>query len=192
MTPFEYFLFIPGIVISLAVTNVLTGVGRVVHRYAGKGVPIRLDWAHAGWVLGLFQWIFFLWWYSYRWGEAHQITMIAFGFLVSYAVLLFVLCAILVPIDMDDVNDFGEHFMAVRGWFYPIFALLILTDFADSAAKGLDNFLSFGTQYIAVRTLAVIGCLVGIRVTSRLYHVVFAWGLLVWSGLFFWLQRPAL
>ena len=192
MSVFEYILIIPGIVIGLAMTNVLTGVGRVILRLAGTGDPIRLDAAHIGWVLGSLQWIVFIWWYSYNWSETGTVTMVAFGFLIFYAIAIFIMCAVLVPIDMKEVSDFGAYFMSMRRWFFSIYLILILTDFADSLAKGLDNLLGFGPGYLSLRIVAAAGAIVAMRTTSRLYHVVFSWGILIWGGVFFWLTRPNL
>ena len=43
MSLFEYVMIPPAIVLGLALTHVLTGAGRVVHRMTGHGSAIRLD-----------------------------------------------------------------------------------------------------------------------------------------------------
>jgi hypothetical protein len=192
MSVFEYILFIPGIVIGLAMANVLTGVGRVIHRLAGHGPPIRLSGAHIGWVCGALQWIITAWWYSYNWTEANEVTFAAFLFLIFYAIGIFVMCAILVPIDMDEVSDFGDYFLSMRKWFYGSYLLMILIDFADSLAKGLDNLLQLGPGYLSLRSVLLIGVIIGMRTENRLYHLVLAWGTLGWGGIFFWVNRPTL
>jgi hypothetical protein len=43
---FEYVMIPPAIVLGLAITHILSGLGRIVHRLAGHGSPIRMDVVH--------------------------------------------------------------------------------------------------------------------------------------------------
>ncbi len=182
----------PAIVLGLALTHVLAGGGRVVHRLAGHGVPIRLDWIHGVWVAHIFSWIVFFWWYSYSWTSRFEWDLVIFVFLIFYAVTMYLMCVVLIPSDLDKVSDFGTYFMSLRRWFFAGVIALILIDFADSAVKGLENVLDLGLGYVTLRTFLLIGSLVGMRTDSRRFHGPFGLIVFVWTVFFFWVNRPVI
>jgi len=192
MSIFEYVLIPPAIVLGLAMTHLLTGAGRTVHRLAGHGAPIRVDWIHLAWVTHLFAWMVFFWWYTYAWSTAQEWSFLVFAFLMTYAVAMYLLCVVLVPSDLDPVADFGSYFMSLRGWFFGGLAALIMVDFLDSASKGFDHFMDLGWGYITMRLVILAGCAVGVRTDRRAFHGPFAVVALVWTVSFFWAHLPVL
>jgi len=192
MSLFEYVMIPPAIVLGLALTHVLSGAGRIVHRLAGHGSPIRLDWIHLTWVAHIFSWIVFFWWYSYAWTVRFEWSLLVFMFLIFYAVMLYLMCVVLIPSDLDEVSDFAVYFMSLRGWFFSGVIILIAVDFADSAVKGLDNVLDLGLGYAALRTFLFLGAMIAIRSESRRYHGSYALVGFLWTFLFFWLNRPVI
>jgi hypothetical protein len=192
MSLFEYVMIPPAIVLGLALTHVLSGGGRVVHRLAGYGSPIQLDWIHLTWVAHVFSWIVFFWWYSYSWTTRFEWSLLVFVFLIFYAVTLYLMCVVLVPSDMDDVTDFATYFMSLRTWFFGGVMLLIAVDFADTAVKGMDNVLDLGLGYLTLRIFLFLGAIAAIRTDDRRYHGAYALSGFVWTFLFFWLNRPTL
>lgn len=192
MSLFEYVMIPPAIVLGLALTHVLTGAGRIVHRLTGHGQPIRLDWIHLVWVAHILSWIVFFWWNSYAWTTRFEWDLLLFMFLIFYAVTMYLMCVILIPSDLDDVSDFAQYFMSLRRWFFVGVILLILVDFVDSAVKGLDNVLRLGLGYATLRTFLFFGAIAAARVESRRYHGPFAVISFVWTFLFFWLNRPVI
>ena len=69
---------------------------------------------------------------------------------------------------------------------------LILVDFADSAVKGWDNVLDLGVGYLSLRGFLLLGAVVAMRTESRRFQLLYAEVGLVWTFLFFWLNRPGL
>jgi hypothetical protein len=190
MSLFEYVMIPPAIVLGLAMTHILSGFGRVVHRLAGHGQNIRLDWIHLVWVVHIFVWMIFFWWYSYAWTEQFEWRLLVFVFLIIYTITLYLMSVILMPSDLDEVSDFEGYFISLRKWFFGGVILLIVVDFADSAVKGWDNVVDLGLGYASLRTFLLIGAIGAIRLASRVYHGVYALIGLVWTFLFFWLNRP--
>ena len=192
MSLFEYVMIPPAIVLGLAMTHVLSGMGKTVHRMAGHGDPIRLDWIHLTWVAHIFSWIVFFWWYSYAWTTEFEWSLLVFIFLIFYAVTLYLMCVVLIPSDLDEVANFADYFMSLRHWVFGGVMLLIVVDFADSAAKGWDNVLDLGFGYASLRTALFVGAVIAIRTTNRAFHGTYALIAFVWTFLFFWLNRPAI
>jgi hypothetical protein len=115
---FEYVMIPPAIVLGLAITHILSGLGRIVHRLAGHGSPIRMDVVHLTWVAHIFSWIVFFWWYSYAWTTRFEWSLLVFVFLILYAVALYLMCVVLIPSDLDEVEDFESYFLSLRTWFF--------------------------------------------------------------------------
>lgn len=189
---FEYVMIPPAIVLGLAITHILSGLGRIVHRLAGHGDPIRTDAVHLIWLAHIFSWIVFFWWYSYAWTTRFEWSLLVFVFLILYAVALYLMCVVLIPSDLDRVEDFGTYFMSLRRWFFGGVVALILVDFADSAVKGWDNVLDLGLGYASLRSFLLVGAIVATRTASRRFHLTYAVIGFVWTFLFFWLNRPSL
>jgi predicted neutral ceramidase superfamily lipid hydrolase len=182
----------PAIVLGLAITHLLSGFGRTVHRLAGHGRAISLDWIHLTWVVHIFLWMVFFWWYSYNWIGNQEWSFLVFMFLIVYTILLYLMCVILIPEDLDEVEDFGAYFMSLRAWFFAGVILLILVDFLDSAAKGRDNVVDLGAGYVSLRTFLLAGSVAAIVTTNRVYHACFAVVATTWTFLYFWLNRPSI
>jgi hypothetical protein len=189
---FEFVMIPPAIVLGLAMTHVLSGAGRVMHRLAGHGDPVSIDAVHLMWVAHVFLWMVFFWWYSYAWTTTFEWNLLIFIFLVAYAVAMYLMCVILVPSDMDRVSDFGTYFLSLRVWFFGGLIALIVIDLADTAAKGLDHLLDIGLGYATMRTFLLIGSLAAIRTERRAFHLPFALVSLVWMAAFFWIYRPVI
>jgi len=189
---FEYVMIPPAIVLGLAMTHVLTGAGRIVHRLAGHGAPVTVDWVHMTWVTHMFVWMVFFWWYSYAWTVEFQWSFLIFAFLVAYSVAMYMMCVVLMPTDLDDVTDFGAYFLSLRGWFFSGLIALILIDVADTTAKGVDHLLDIGIGYALMRSVLLIGSVVAIMTDRRAFHAPFAVVSLVWMCAFFWHYRPVI
>jgi len=189
---FDYIMIPPAIVIGLALTHFLSGFGRIVHRLAGHGEPIRLDWIHLIWVAHIFTWIVFWWWYSYAWTNRIEWDFLIFVFLISYSIMLYAMCVVLMPRDLDEVSNFYDYFMSLRQWFFGGVILLILVDFADTAVKGWDHLMDIGPGYLSLRAFIFIGAIGAMRSVNRVYHGLFAVIGFLWTFLFFWLYRPTI
>ena len=96
------------------------------------------------------------------------------------------------PSDLDEVLDFGDYFVSLRKWFFGGVILLIVVDFVDSAVKGWGNVVDLGFGYASLRTFLLIGAVGAMRSVGRAYHGIYALIGLVWTFLFFWLNRPVI
>lgn len=192
MSLFEYVMIPPAIVLGLALTHILAGAGRVVHRLAGHGAPVRVDWIHLLWVAHVFAWIVLFWWYSYAWTTESAWSLIVFVFLVGYSVAMYLMTVILVPADLDQVTDFASYFLSLRHWFFGGLIALILIDLADTAAKGVDHLLDIGVGYALMRSFLLVGAVIAIRTERRAFHGPFAAVALIWTIGFFWVYRPVI
>ena len=54
---FQHVMVLTSIIIGLGITQILVGVGTMIERISGHGRPLRIIFAHAGWLSVLFVWM---------------------------------------------------------------------------------------------------------------------------------------
>jgi hypothetical protein len=119
---FEYLMVLVSIIVGLGIAHVLLGVGQIIDRMASVRSPLRLCLACFTWLAYIFVWLVLFWWWEFRFGEfVVEWSIGLYLFLVLYAVLLFLLAAVLVPRSWDPVEDLGTFLVQRRWWFYSLF-----------------------------------------------------------------------
>lgn len=139
MDAFEYVMVLVSIVIGLAITHVLNALASAVHRLRGHGEPLRLEAVYLLWVGTILVWLVSFWWFEFKFQEIEPTW--SFGlylFVITYAVALFLVAAVLVPSRLAGVEDSYAYFMDVRRWFFWGLILLVGLDTVDSFLKGTD------------------------------------------------------
>ncbi|EJL51414.1 hypothetical protein PMI09_04456 [Rhizobium sp. CF122] len=118
----EVFLHIKvvmGMVISLSLARLLTGIAGII-QHPAKARPYAV---HLGWAASMFLFIIHIWWWEYR---LQAVPVLHFGiylFLVSFCCLFFMLCALLFPASLDEYGGYEEYFYSRRRWFFGTLAL---------------------------------------------------------------------
>lgn len=158
-------------VVSLAIARLLSGLARFVQhpgRHAWYGV-------HALWTLYMIVMLIHFWWWEFALSRVPAWHFTAFAFVVGYAAVLYLLCAILFPDDIAEYAGFRGYFLSRRKWFFGILALTFVLDVVDTALKGGGHLAAQGMEY-GVRTVAgVTLCAVAAYVEDERFH----WGLVV-------------
>ena len=86
MGSFEYVMALISIVIGLAITHILAGLGAMAHRLRGHSAPIKLDLVYLLWVGTTFIWLVTFWWWEYKFQEIGFVwTLSAYLFVILYA-----------------------------------------------------------------------------------------------------------
>lgn len=137
MSPFEYIMVLVSIVIGLAITHLLTAIAAGVHRLRGQGEPLTLDAVYLLWVGYVLIWLVSFWWYEFNFQALQEDW--SFGlylFIISFAIVLFLLAAILVPSRLEGVEDSYSYFMEGRRWFFGANIVGVTFDVFDTLLKG--------------------------------------------------------
>ena len=180
---FQHVMVLTSIIIGLGITHLLLGFSAAIDRMSGQREPLRLSWAFAAWLAYLFLWMVQFWWWEYRLLELLKYWSLWNYFLViSYAVVLFLLAAILVPRKWDEVDDLDEYFLTKRRWFYSIFLLASAIDIMDSYMKGGWSYVE-GTGFLTWgQNIAMVpASIIGFRSANILVHSVIAIMFLIWQ-----------
>ena len=170
MEMFNYVMVLASVIIGLGITHLLQGVGRIV-QHPGRE---KTYWVHLLWVAAIFLRAIFWWWFEFRLSKIAEWTFTLYIFVLAYAVLIYLWCALLFPRDLVGYDGFKDYFYSRRGWLFGLLLVGQAVDVADTLLKGLDHFRSLGPSYpIAIVTLSVL-LLIAMRTRSERFHGAFA------------------
>ena len=177
MGVFEYVSVLTSIIVGLGIAHLLQGVATIV-QHPGRR---RIYWVHLMWVAFMFFQAIFFWWWEFAFESLGQWTFQVYLFVLFYAFIIYMLCALLFPQDLQDYSGYEDYFISRRGWFLGLMAIFFLIDLWDTWLKGADHFASLGLEYPIVQGLQIAGCLVGIATVNRRFHAGFVILVLVYQ-----------
>lgn len=162
MGAFDYVMMLAAIVIGLALTHLMQGVGRIVENPRAS----KIWWVHLVWVAHTGLLSVFWWWFQFELRRTPVWTFQLYAFVLGYAFLIYLICTILFPSDLGDARDFKKYFLSRRRWFFGMLIALLIVDVIDTLSKGAAHFASLGLEYPLSQGALVLLCVVGI-VTRR-------------------------
>jgi hypothetical protein len=166
MGAFEYVMVLVSIVVALAIAHLLTALAEGIHRFRGHGEPIKLDAVFLLWVGFVLIWLVSFWWWEFKFQESTvEWSYGLYLFILSYAIVLFMLAEILVPDRMHGVSDSYAYFMEGRKWFFGTLLLMQAFDVADTFLKGYE--WGIRPEVLATYSITVCVAIVGIISEKR-------------------------
>jgi hypothetical protein len=170
MEMFNYVMVLASVIIGLGITHLLQGVGGLVqHPHREK-----IYWVHVLWVAAIFLRAIFWWWFEFELSKTAEWTFALDLFVLGYAVLIYLWCALLFPRDLAGYEGFKDYFYSRKAWFFGLLLAGQAVDVADTLFKGMAHFRSLGPAYpIGIATLSVL-FVIAILTRSECYHRAFA------------------
>lgn len=164
---FPHIRIVMGMVIGLGVARLLSGVSRIVQH------PKHSSFfsVHLAWVASVLLMLVSFWWWEFGLFKVEVWTFGKYLFVISYAVALFLLCALLFPDSIEDYKNYEEFFYERRGWFFGVLAATYIMDVADTLIKGNDYLMSFGSEYLIRTPLIILLCIAAAISRNRNFHV---------------------
>lgn len=158
-----------GMVVGLALTHLLRNFARIIDG------PLRskVYWVHVLWAIFVFIYLLHFWWWEFHLADTVQWTFVLYLFVTLYALLLYLLCAVVFPDDMSGHSGYREYFYSRRNWIFGLLSLAFAVDLCDTWIKGQDYFNSFGIEYPIRNTLYIACGIVAIFTRNRWYHGAF-------------------
>jgi hypothetical protein len=132
---FPHVRVIMGMVLSLGLARLLTGSARFI-QHPGK---FAIYPVHLGWAASILLLLVHFWWWEYRLYLIPQWTVTLYLFLITYTILLFALCALLFPDNIEEYASYEDYFISRRRWFFGILAFTFLFDYLDTLIKGREH-----------------------------------------------------
>ena len=166
MEMFNYVMVLASVIVGLGVTHLLQGIVGII-QHPGRE---RVYWIHLTWVGATFLRATFWWWFEFRLSETAQWTFTLYCFVLGYAFLIYVWCALLFPRDLAGYDGYRDYFYSRKAWFFAVGIAGVAIDVMDSLLKGVAHFRSLGMVYpVAMSTLALL-FLVAILTRNERYH----------------------
>ena len=91
-------------------------------------------------------------------------------FVLIYAFLIYLWCALLFPRDLAGYDGYRDYFYSRKGWFFGVGLAGVAVDVADTLLKGIAHFRSLGLPYPTLMALLTILFVIAMRTRSERYH----------------------
>lgn len=167
---FEYISVLTSIIIGLGIAHLLRGVAGIV-QHPGRH---RLYWVHLVWVAFMFFNMIFWWWWEFNLSKLEVWYFPNYLFVLIYAVLLYLCCALLFPADLDDYDGFQDYFLSRRAWFFGLVASTNVIDVYDTWMKGAEHFERAGDAYLILTSVNFTAAVIAAVTSNRIYHAFVA------------------
>jgi hypothetical protein len=167
---FEYISVLTSIIIGLGIAHLLRGVAGLV-QHPGRH---KVYWVHLVWVAYMFFNMIFWWWWEFNLGKLEIWYFPNYLFVLLYAVVLYLACALLFPSDMEDYAGFEDFFISRRAWFFGLIAATNVIDVYDTWMKGAEHFESAGTPYLVLTSVNLVLAISAAITSNRFFHAIVA------------------
>lgn len=167
MSQFEFIAVLVSVVTGLGIVRLLSGVARILNE------GIKPYWIHLLWTWNVFHFIVFFWWFFWRWSAITEWNFLLFIFVLIYAVVMYLMCALLYPTE-EGALDFEELFYKKRKWFFSFWIVAMIVDVIDTSWKSHFGLSGFGLFLATVWGLIITGSLVAAITANRKYHATWS------------------
>jgi hypothetical protein len=170
MTMFEYVIVLVSIVIGLALTHLMQGIAAII-QHPGRAPTW---WVHLVWVGFMLLFTIFWWWWQFNLQHVETWTFGRYLFVLGYAFLMYLLCVLVLPRDLEGYDGYQDYFLSRRGWFFGFLIALGAIDLADTLLKGFAHLTSLGLGYAIQLAILLIGGLIGLNTRRPAIHAALA------------------
>jgi hypothetical protein len=126
----------------------------------------RVYGVHLLWVIFVFLYLIHYWWWEFNLEKLRDWNFPLYSFIAFYAVMLYLLCTMLIPDQIDEYQGFKGYFYARRQWIFGLMALLFVTDIADTVLKGRDYYHRLGVAYDVRTGVFLVLSLLAIKIKT--------------------------
>jgi hypothetical protein len=162
---YEYVRSALGMVVGLNMATILNGCVRFIQHPTRH----RVDGLHLGWAAYMLVSLVGFWWWeqglvSVKW------DFLRYVFVISYAMLLFAMSALLFPQDIKDYDGYRDYFLSRRRWFFGLLMATVFVDVADTLLKGPAYYAALGIEYpLKSACMLALACTAAFS-SSLLFH----------------------
>ena len=167
MGVFEYIGVLVSVIMGLGIAHLATGAVKLIqHRDEAKPyLP------HALWTLNVLLYILLIWWSMFWWSGHETWHAYEYLFIALYAIVLFLLAAMLYPWDMDRDIDVQAYFFANRRWFFGTLFVAWLLDIPETLLKGSTGLRDVPADYVIFVAVNLANAAIGFFARNRIVHL---------------------
>jgi len=130
---FSYLSVLLSIIIGLGVTQLLTGVGRIIRNRD----RVQVDWLPLLWVALLLVVFVQVWWSSFGLRNYRDWTFASFLVVLLQTGTLYLMAAVLLPEQIDESPSLAAHYERQHRWFFGLLvAALVISVLKDRVING--------------------------------------------------------
>lgn len=180
-TPVSHELFphvriVLGMVIGLGITRMLAGVAGFI-QHPGR---YKVSLLHMLWAVSILVELILFWWWEFGLSRIDRWTFGIFIFVIGYAVVLYLLAALLFPDNIAEYGGYEDFFLKRRHWFFAILGTTFVFDVIDTLIKGADYFTRLSVDYLVQVPIGLALCIVGwisanrnVQIAVALVHMTY-------------------
>lgn len=180
---FPHVRIVLGMVIGLGIARILTGVASFI-QHPGRN---RVSVLHMFWAASILIELVLFWWWEFGLSRISYWSFSVFLFLISYAVVLFLLAALLFPDNISEYGGYEDFFIKRRRWFFALLAATFVFDVVDTLIKGPEHWNRLSAEHLVQVPLGLTLCMVAWAFKNR--KVQLAVVLIHISYQFVWIAR---
>ena len=128
MTPFDFLAHAISVILGLAITRLISGIGISIRLIKSK----KYFWLHGLWIINMLILIPAYWWGIYSWSSLGDWNLFHFLLLVIYTTNLYLITDFLVPEKFDSELNVKEYFMDNRKMFFGLLFLSLIIDIVET------------------------------------------------------------
>lgn len=180
MTTYEYITIFTSIIFGLATVNMLKVIAAMIH----SEVKVDFYAVHSIWVVNIISVIFLIWWDNLALNAGLGIDFFHYLDLTGYAVILFIMSALLLPYKDKEYINFSKLFNQNKKKFYLSGIILFLFDFFDLVLKHQSTPQTLGSPHLIFDTIIVASLLYALISSTKwsdwLTSITFLVGVITW------------
>lgn len=151
---FPHVRIVLGMVIGLGIARILTGFAGFI-QHPGRN---RVSFLHMFWAASILIELVLFWWWELGLSRISTWSFSVFLFLISYAVVLFLLAALLFPDNIAEYGGYEDFFIKRRRWFFGLLAATFGFDVVDTLIKGAEHWNRLSAEHLVQVPLGLVLC----------------------------------
>lgn len=166
MDEFLHVRVIIGMILGLGLTHLIKGSAGFIQHPGRKKISV----VHSLWVFYVFLLLIHFWWWEFNLKLLVQWYFLDYFFIICYALIFFLICALLYPEDLKGYEGYEDYFYSRKNWFFSLLALCFMADLVDTLIKGTDYFIWANMEYYLRIASHVLLCVIAIMINSKTFH----------------------
>ncbi len=179
MGVFEYIGVLVSVIMGLGITHLAVGASKLIQNRE----TTKFCLPHALWTLNILLYMLMIWWSMFWWSGLEEWTAWYYLGITLYAVVLFLMAAMLYPYDMPGDIDIEAYFFRNRTWFFGLMMVAWLLDIPETLGKEYAGLREVPPRYFVLATSMLVLAIIGLATANRRIHraLPIAWLMLLGS-----------
>jgi hypothetical protein len=167
---FTHVRIVLGMVIGLGITRMLAGIAGFI-QHPGR---YRVSLLHMLWVGSILLELVLFWWWEFGLSRIPAWSFGVYLFLIGYAVVLYLISALLFPDNIAEYAGYEDFFIRRRRWFFGLLAAAFVLDVVDTLIKGTEHWSQLSGDYLVQVPIGLALCLIAYISARRGVHIALA------------------